>query len=53
MKKLMFIMLLLFCAAQSNAQVRLEDIVKPGTQLIYGVESDGNKYDFIVTLKDK
>jgi hypothetical protein len=53
MKKLMFIMLLLFCAAQSNAQVRLEDIVKPGTRLIYGVESDGNKYDFIVTVKDK
>lgn len=35
----------------SFAQVNIEDLVRPGTKLVYAVESRGMKYDFIVTVK--
>ena len=38
-------------SALSFAQVNLESLVKPGTKLIYAVESGGQKYDFIITVK--
>ena len=51
MKQLFLFICTLF-ALQANAQVKLENIVKPGTKLIYAVEAGGKKYDFIVTVKD-
>jgi len=35
----------------SFAQVNLQSLVKPGTKLIYAVEANGEKYDFIITVK--
>ncbi len=51
MKKLFFLFSLLTCFAFGFAQVNLQSLIKPGTKLIYGVESNGQKYDFIVTVK--
>jgi hypothetical protein len=51
MKKIIFPFLLSFVAIISFAQVNLQSLVKPGTKLIYGVEANGLKYDFIVTVK--
>ncbi len=53
MKKLTLLFVLVVVAACTNAQVKLEDVVKPGSKLIYAVEANGSKYDFIVTLQDK
>lgn len=51
MKKILFLVSLLTCSIFSFAQVNLQTVIKPGTKLIYAVESDGQKYDFIVTVK--
>ncbi len=51
MKKIIFLFSLLACSVFSFAQVNLQSLIKPGTKLIYGVESNGQKYDFIVTVK--
>jgi hypothetical protein len=51
MKKILFLHALLIVSVLSFAQVRLEGLVKPGTQLIYAVEANEQKYDFIVTVK--
>src|SRR3569833_2289265 len=47
---LLFACLLL--AVCTQAQVKLENIVKPGTKLIYDDDADGKKYNFIVTVND-
>ena len=36
----------------TQAQVKLENIVKPGTKLIYAVEAGDKKYNFIVTVNN-
>ena len=51
MKKIFLFPVLLIVSALSFAQVNLESLVKPGTKLIYAVESGGQKYDFIITVK--
>lgn len=53
MKKVTIMLLLLLATISGNAQVKLDDVVKPGTKLIYGVEANGKNYDFIVAIKDK
>lgn len=42
---------LLFVIA-TQAQVRLENIVKPGTKLIYAVKAGDDEYNFIVTVNN-
>ncbi len=46
--------LLVFTAVvlSTKAQVKLEDLIKPGTKLIYAVKTYSSTYDFIVTIKD-
>jgi hypothetical protein len=51
MKKISLLFLFSLIAFISFAQVNLQSLVKPGTKLIYGVEANGLKYDFIVTVK--
>ena len=51
MKKIFLLPLLLILSFFSFAQISLESVVKPGTKLIYAVESGEQKYDFIVTVK--
>ena len=51
MKKITLLSTLMICCCFSFAQVNLQSLVKPGTQLIYAVEANGEKYDFIVTVK--
>jgi len=51
MKKILFSHILLIISIFSFAQVRLEGLVKPGTKLIYAVEANEQRYDFIVTVK--
>ena len=51
MKKIILLFALSIFSVLSFAQVRLEGLVKPGTKLIYAVESGEQKYDFIVTVK--
>ena len=41
------------CSSIAIGQVKLEDIVKSGSILKYGVEAGVVEYDFIVTVKDK
>jgi hypothetical protein len=53
MKRYILGLLMLAATIAANAQVKLEDIVKPGTKLVYAVEANGSSYDFIVTIKDK
>jgi hypothetical protein len=50
--KQLFILSFLLVAMSGRAQVRLDEVVKPGTKLIYAVKSDRGNYDFIVTVKD-
>ena len=50
MKKIFFLFSLLIICFTSFAQVNLQSLVKQGTKLIYAVESNGQKYDFIVTV---
>ncbi|HMK02658.1 MAG TPA: hypothetical protein VK489_00620 [Ferruginibacter sp.] len=51
MKKAFLLHVLLFVSVFSFAQVNLQSLVKPGTKLIYAVEANEEKYDFIVTVK--
>lgn len=51
MKKIFLLNALWFVTFLSFAQARLEGLVKPGTKLIYAVEANEQKYDFIVTIK--
>jgi hypothetical protein len=51
MKKILFLTALLMASVLSFAQVTLQSLVKPGTKLIYAVEANEQKYDFIVTVK--
>jgi len=51
MRKIFLLFSLLTCFAFGFAQVNLQSLIKPGTKLIYGVESNGQKYDFIITVK--
>lgn len=52
------LLILLLCvlsavfSAKGQHPVRLEDVLRPGTRLVYGVESRGMEYDFIVTIKN-
>ena len=50
MKKIIFLFSLLI-SITAVAQVNLISLVKPGAKLIYAVEANGQKYDFIVTIK--
>lgn len=52
MKRLLILLLTLASFSSSHAQVKLEDVVKPGCKLIYAVSANGSNYDFIVTVKD-
>ncbi|MBK8609418.1 MAG: hypothetical protein IPL84_05605 [Chitinophagaceae bacterium] len=51
MKKISLLAGALFVYCFSFAQANLQGLVKPGTKLIYGVETNGQQYDFIVTVK--
>ena len=51
MKKTFFLFSLLALSVFGFAQVNLQSLIKPGTKLIYGVEANGQKYNFIVTVK--
>jgi len=51
MKKILLLHTFIFVFAFSFAQVNLQTLIKPGTKLIYTVEANEQKYDFIVTVK--
>ncbi len=51
MKKLFLLQLILILSILCFAQVNIQSIVKPGTKLIYAVEANEQKYDFIITVK--
>lgn len=51
MKKIFSLHVLSVLSVFSFAQVRLEGLVKPGARLIYAVEANEQRYDFIVTVK--
>jgi hypothetical protein len=51
MRTAIFVSLML-CSLAGRAQVKLEEVVKPGTKLIYSVKNDLGTFDFIVTIKD-
>lgn len=51
MKKIFFLAALLILSILSFAQVNIQSLIKPGTKLIYAVETNEQKYDFIVTVK--
>lgn len=51
MKKIFLLGMLITASAVSVAQVTLQSLVKPGTRLVYAVVANGEKYDFIVTVK--
>lgn len=51
MKKLFFLCSFLLFTAATFAQANLQALVKPGTKLIYAVEANEQRYDFIVTIK--
>jgi hypothetical protein len=51
MKKILSLLVLMIASVLSFAQARLEGLVKPGTKLIYAVEANEQKYDFIITIK--
>lgn len=52
MKLLYALCFLLIASTGANAQVKMEEIIKPGTRLIYNVKTEQGSYDFIVTIKD-
>lgn len=52
MKQLFLSALLVAFSLGAGAQVKLEEIVGPGTKLIYNVKTPEASYDFIVTIKD-
>ena len=51
MKKLFALSGLLLFTAATFAQANLQALVKPGTKLIYTVQANEQRYDFIVTVK--
>jgi hypothetical protein len=51
MKKILLLHSLLTVSVFSFAQVNLQTVIKPGVKLIYAVEANEQKYDFIVTVK--
>ncbi len=51
MKKLFALSGFLLFAAATFAQANLQALVKPGTKLIYAVQANEQRYDFIVTVK--
>lgn len=51
MKKQIFFVALMILSAFSFAQVNVQTLIKPGTRLIYAVEANEQKYNFIVTVK--
>ena len=51
MKKIFLLHALLLLSCLCFAQVNLQSLIKPGTKLIYAVEANEQKYDFIVTVK--
>ncbi|MEO6540992.1 MAG: hypothetical protein ABIN74_08390 [Ferruginibacter sp.] len=51
MKKMIFLSALMMLGIFAFAQVNIQALIKPGTKLIYAVEANGIKYDFIVTIK--
>jgi hypothetical protein len=51
MKKTLLLNAFSFLSLCCFAQVNLQSLVKPGTKLIYAVEANEQKYDFIVTVK--
>ena len=51
MKKIFLLHSLLIGSILSFAQVNIQGLVKPGTKLIYAVEANEQKYDFIITVK--
>jgi len=51
MKKIFLLQSLLIWSLLSFAQVNIQGLVKPGTKLIYAVETNEQKYDFIITVK--
>lgn len=52
MKQILTSFLLFALVTTATGQVKLEDVVKPGTKLIYEVTTEQSKYNFIVTVKD-
>ena len=51
MKKLLSLSGLLLFTAVTFAQANIQALIKPGTKLIYAVEANEQRYDFIVTVK--
>ena len=51
MKKIFLFHALLILSILCFAQVNIQSLVKPGTKLIYAVEANEQKYDFIITVK--
>lgn len=51
MKKSIFLSCFIAFFGVSFAQVSLQNLIKPGTKLIYAVEANEQKYDFIITVK--
>lgn len=51
MKKLFLLHTLLFLSILCFAQINLQSLIKPGTKLIYAVEANEQKYNFIITVK--
>jgi hypothetical protein len=51
MKKILPFCALLLLSILSFAQVSIQSLVKPGTKLIYTVEANEQKYDFIIIVK--
>lgn len=52
MKKIVTLIFCSFLVLCAKAQVALEQVLQPGSQLIYEVDANGSKYNFIVTIKD-
>jgi hypothetical protein len=51
MKKIILLHSLLLLSVFCFAQVNPQSLIKPGTKLIYAVETNEQKYDFIITVK--
>lgn len=51
MKKIILLHSLLLLSVFCFAQVNLQSLIKPGTKLIYAVETNEQKYDFIIIIK--
>lgn len=51
MKKAFLLYAFLILSGFCFAQINLQSLIKPGTKLIYAVEANEQKYDFIITVK--